>query len=103
MALWRLPADRTLAIPWICQDASPKQNIKPAAARSAPRLRRVDRQRGGELWSSIDGSPFSAMNCPAREVVAQEASGCCRKSRWRYQTGIAAQIQASPLVQSRAL
>src|SRR5258707_4926731 len=60
VALWGPSADRTWALPSLRQDDSPRQNTKPTAARSAPRWRRADRQRGGELWSPIGGSPFSA-------------------------------------------
>src|SRR6267154_2266671 len=74
VVLWGPSADRTWAIPWIRQDDSPWQNTKPATARSAPRWRRADRQQGGELWSPIGGSPFSATNCQARKRTAQAAS-----------------------------
>src|SRR6267154_5962475 len=85
VALWGPSADRTWVIRWIRQDDSPRQNTKPATARSAPRWRRADRQRGGELWSPIGGSPFSATNCQARKPTAQAASlsvsGTCTGSQ----------------------
>ena len=95
VALWRLPADRTFAIPWICQDASPKQETKPATARSAPRWRLADRQRGGGLWPLIDGSPFSATNCkPANEQ---------RKRHLEPSAGLARGSQISTAAQIRAI
>jgi len=74
VALWGPSADRTWAIPGSARTTAPGKTQKPATARSAPRWRRADRQRGGELWSPIGGSPFSATNCQARKRTAQAAS-----------------------------
>ena len=98
VALWGLSADRTWAIPWIRQDDSPRKNTKPATARSAPRWRRADRQRGGELWSPIGGSPFSATNCQARKRTAQAASRTVSATCMSGSNSISTPIRAKLLV-----
>src|SRR5712671_5717912 len=79
VALWGPSADRTWAIPWICQDDSPEQNTKPATARSAPRWRRADRQGAGELWLPIGGGPFSRNELSSPQT--NSASGISDRQR----------------------
>src|SRR6266481_6504295 len=82
VVLWGPSADRTWAIPWIRQDDSPRQNTKPATARSVPRWRHADLQRGGELWTPIGGSPFSARIVkPANEQRKRHLEPSARLAR----------------------